>query len=81
MYFDIVIMRFVIQIEYSLFLALLLLIQCLTTFSLMIGNNITALKFLAGPLSFPGFGRETKIPTPVSKSLCFSKVSFMIVGS
>ena len=41
---------------------------------LMIGNNITGLKFLTGPLTFPGIGRETKIPTSVSISLCFSKV-------
>ena len=47
---------------------------------LMIGSNIAGLKFLTGPLTFPGFGRETKIPTPVSISSYFSKVLFIMVG-
>ena len=46
----------------------------------MITNNITGLRFLIGPLTFPGFGGEMKIPALVSMSLCFSKVSFMMVG-
>ena len=47
---------------------------------LIIGSSITGLKFLTGPFTFPCFGNETKIPTPVSMSLCFSKASFTMVG-
>ena len=46
----------------------------------IIGSRITGLKFLIGPFTYPGFGSETKIPTPVSMSFCFSKTSFMMVG-